>query len=173
MTNSKKPSLKSHRTRTAAVTFSVAALVGIGVWMMPATADDAPGPVTVDAVPSEHRPGDDPGQEEFVDDIKDLRGLEGEERRDAMRQLRDDARDGKYGEHVGQRFERRADHRAAFFALLPDELQSDLEALKDAEPQERKAMREEIREKALDGGYGDKVQEAWKLLDEHRRGKSD
>jgi hypothetical protein len=54
------------------------------------------------------------------------------------------------------------------FALLPDELQADLKKLRTMEPgDERKAYRKEIQQKALDGGYGDKVKEAAEKLKDH------
>jgi hypothetical protein len=42
--------------------------------------------------------------------------------------------------------------------------------MKDADPNDRKAMRDDIREKALSGGYGEKVQKAYEILEKNRRG---
>jgi hypothetical protein len=58
--------------------------------------------------------------------------------------------------------------RSPAFALLPDALQEDLRELVEADPDDRRAMLEKLREKALDGGYGPKVEEAFRLLQEHR-----
>lgn len=172
MTNTTKETLTSHRARIGGLALALVAALGVGIWMMPASADVEQTAATIDTAITAEGSSDEE-RARLRDDVKEARELAGAERREALKGIRDDARDGKYGVGVEQRLERRGAHRAAFFALLPAELQSDLEALKDADPEERKAMREEIREKALDGGYGENVQEAWKLLDEHRRGKTD
>lgn len=105
---------------------------------------------------------------ELRKDLKAARGLEGRARKDAIKDVRTDARAGKYGDKVADRFDRRADRRAAVFALLPDQLQADLKKLRAMEPgDDRKAHRDDIRQRALDGGYGDKVQEAAEKLQEH------
>jgi hypothetical protein len=163
-------SLVGHRARIAALLFSVAAAIGVGVALAPASAQQS-NAGAVEASFVQQGADDDPGRAEFRKDLKDVRGLEGQERRDALKKLRDDARDGKYGDRIDQRFERRGDHHAAFFALLPDQLQANLKkarAIDDAD--DRRAALQDIRKKALAGDYGDKVKEAWKLLGEHRPG---
>lgn len=98
-------------------------------------------------------------------DMKAARQLKGQARTDAVKKVVADAKAGKYGDKIEKRFDRRAAHREAIFALLPDDLQADLKKLRAMEPgDERKAYRDEIRQKALDGGYGDKVQEAAEKL---------
>jgi len=97
-------------------------------------------------------------------DLKAARKLDGKARVDALEKIRADAKAGKYGPKVKKLADRRGDHKAAFFALLPDELQADLKALKAAPPADRKKMREAIHAKALAGGYGDKVKRAAELL---------
>ena len=47
-------------------------------------------------------------------------------RADFEGQVAADAKAGKYGEKIEKRFDRRDAHRAAIFALLPDELQADI-----------------------------------------------
>ena len=176
MTNAKellkKPrQLLGYRARVGVLLVAVIAALAIGTWAGSAASADDPddAPAMDAAFFGEH--GDDPGRGELREDVKELRGLEGEERRDAMRQLHEDARDGKYGEHVEGRFERRADHREAFFALLPDELQADLkEAREIDDADDRRAALKDIHEKALDGDYGEKVKEAFTILGEHRPG---
>ncbi len=101
---------------------------------------------------------------ELRKDLREARDLDGTARRDALADIRDKARDGGYGDQVEHRFDRRGDRRAAFMALLPDELQADLEKARDAEGDDRKDQLEAIREKALDGGYGEKVKEAAEIL---------
>jgi len=177
MTNAKelltKPrQLLGHRTRVGILLVSAIAALGIGTWAGSASADDPDDAPAMDAA-FFGEPGDDPGRGELREDVKELRGLEGEERRDAMRQLHEDARDGKYGERIDGRFERHADHREAFFALLPDELQADLkEAREIDDADDRKEALQDIHQKALDGDYGEKVKEAFTILGEHRPGPS-
>jgi hypothetical protein len=166
---STKPFLKTPRARNGVLALAVAAVVGLGIWMMPAMADDQPTAETADAAPAE--PASDEERSEFREDLEEARGLEGEERREALMGIREDARDGKYGERIERHADRRGDHRAAFFALLPDELQDDLKQAREIDDDDdRKAALQDIRDKALAGDYGDKVQEAWKLLTEHRPG---
>ncbi len=59
--------------------------------------------------------------------------------------------------------------RSPAFALLPDALQKDVRELVTADPEDRRALVEEIRTKALAGDYGPKVEEAARLLEEQRR----
>ncbi|VXA94793.1 hypothetical protein [Aeromicrobium sp. 9AM] len=97
--------------------------------------------------------------------MKAARALKGQERVDAVKKVVADAKAGTYGDRIAKRANRRADRNAAVFALLPDELQADLTKLRAMEPgDERKAFRQEVREKALDGDYGDKVKEAAEKL---------
>ena len=51
---------------------------------------------------------DDDGRAELRGDLKDARGLEGTDRRDALKGIREDARDGKYGDRIERHAERRA-----------------------------------------------------------------
>lgn len=162
--------LKTPRARNGALALTVAAVVGLGIWMVPAMADDQPSAEAADLAFAEPPPNDE-DRSRFRDDLMDARELEGEERRDALEGIREGARDGKYGDRIERHADRRAGHRAAFFALLPDELQAELKAAREIDDDEdRRAALEDIREKALAGDYGDKVKEAWKLLGEHRPG---
>lgn len=164
--------LFGRRNSIAALLIAVVAAVGIGIWMGPASSADETQktPDAMDLAFADAE-SDDDGRAELRDALKDARELEGTDRRDALKGIREDARDGKYGDRIERHAERRGDHRAAFFALLPDELQADLkEAREIDDTDDRKAALDDIREKALAGDYGDKVKEAWKLLDEHRPG---
>ena len=165
--NEEPRQLIGHRMRVGALLVAVVAALGIGT-AVAASAEDPSDSAADSAFFGEH--GDDAGRGELREDMKKLHDLEGDERRDAMRRLHEDARDGKYGEAVEQRFERRADHREAFFALLPDEMQADLKEAREADPEDRKALHEDIRKKALAGDYGEKVKEAFTILGEHRPG---
>lgn len=163
MTTTKKPIL-SARARVASLSLALATALGVGIWLMPASADVSQTAATAERSSDEER-------DQFRSDLEKARELEGEDRRDAVRGLRDDARDGKYGDGIEQRLERRGAHRAAFAALLPDEMQADLTEAKEIDdPEDRKARHEDIREKALDGGYGKKVEEAFTILGKSRRG---
>jgi hypothetical protein len=159
------------RGSIAALLIAVVAAVGIGIWMGPASSADET-QQTADAMDLAFADAEgDDGRAELRGDLKDARELDGTDRREALKGIREDARDGKYGDRIERHADRRGDHRAAFFALLPDELQADLkEAREIDDTDDRKAALDDIREKALAGDYGDKVKEAWKLLDEHRPG---
>ena len=100
-------------------------------------------------------------------DLQAARKLEGDARQAALRTVRSAAAAGDYGDKAQKRLDRRADRRQAVLALLPDALQADLKAVKAADPDERAALRQEIRAKALDGGYGDKVKAAAEKLKEN------
>lgn len=159
--------LGGSRTSVAALLIAVAAAFGIGFWLAPASADDPAETASADmAYLLDHEPGDDPGRAEIRQDFKDARELDPGDRLEAMKDLRERALDGRYGDRVGMRFERRGDHHAAFVALLPDEMQADL---KDArESDDPRAELDAIREKALDGAYGEKAKEAFEILEKHR-----
>jgi hypothetical protein len=160
------------RSRIAALVVALAAL-GIGIWMGPASfADDAQQSAEAMDLAFAEGGSDDKGRDEFRSDLKEARELEGAERREALKGIREKAHGGKYGERIERQADRRGDHRAAFLALLPDELQADLKKAREIDDaDDRKAALEDIRKKALAGDYGDKVQDAWKQLGEHRPGR--
>jgi hypothetical protein len=166
--------LFGRRGRILALLVAVVAAVGIGsIWTGPASSADETQQTAeaMDVAFAAADSGDDGKRAELRSDLKEARKLDGTERREALKAIREDARDGKYGDRIERRADRRGDHRAAFFALLPDELQADLKkarAIDDAD--DRKKAVDDIRKKALAGDYGDKVKEAWKLRGEHRRG---
>lgn len=72
-------------------------------------------------------------------------------------------------EFGGRGFSEKQLDRSPAFALLPDDLQQDVRSLVSADPDERPALMESIRTKALAGEYGPKVEAAVRLLEEHRR----
>jgi hypothetical protein len=160
--------------------FAVAAALVSALWLTssskPATADVSQTAATLDAElgqdqsTPESRADAKADRKAFHADMKAARHLEGQARADAVKKVVADAKAGKYGDRIEKRFDRRAAHREAIFALLPDDLQADLKKLRAMEPgDERKAFRDDIRQKALDGGYGDKVQEAAKKLQDFWR----
>lgn len=177
MTTSTLKTVMGRRLWIAGLVFAIAAALVAALWL---SSSPEPAGATVEQTASTldnelSSDSSDPSspeakanRAEFHADMKAARKLEGQARADAIKKVLADARDGKYGDKIEKRTERRADMRAAVFALLPDELQDDLTKLRAMEPgDERKAFREDIRQKALDGGYGDKVQEAAEILQDH------
>jgi hypothetical protein len=93
-------------------------------------------------------------------DLKNLKNLPQGERAAAAKEIRQGALDGKYGPGVQKRAERVQGRAIAVWGDLPAELQDDLKAVKAADPADRPALAKALGEKALAGGYGDKVQAA-------------
>jgi hypothetical protein len=93
-------------------------------------------------------------------DLKNLRSLPKGERAAAAKDMRQGALDGKYGPGVQKRAEQVHGRAFAAWGDLPPALQDDLKAAKAADPADRPALAKAIGEKALAGGYGDKVQAA-------------
>lgn len=176
--------------RTAAratLTALTASAVVLGV-VFAAASDVEASPAEVEAVTvalteptelDEPAESDEPGEPSAGGDLKRLhddlaaaRKLDGEARRDALQKIRQDVRDGEYGSRLerraDRRAERRADRREVVYALLPDELQDDLDAVKAAPEEERADLRAEIMRKALAGDYGPKVADAAEKLRELR-----
>jgi hypothetical protein len=155
---------------------AIAAALVSALWLTsssaPASATVTQTATTLDAELSQDPSSPDAkaDREAFRADMKAARQLSGKARADAVKKVAADAKAGKYGDRIEKRFDRRAAHRAAVFALLPDDLQADLTKLRAMEPgDDRKTFRDDIRKKALDGGYGDKVQEAAKKLQDFWR----
>jgi hypothetical protein len=63
------------------------------------------------------------------------------------------------------------DKRPKMAAKLPAALQADLKALKDAAPSDRVAKATHIRDTALNGGYGPKIQAQAKRMQEQKAGR--
>jgi hypothetical protein len=98
------------------------------------------------------------------DDVKDLKDVDPGKRDEAVREIRDKARQGEYGPEVQKRAERIHEHRLEVYSTLPAALKTDLKELRKADPADRKALAEAIAKKALDGGYGEKVQKNAKRI---------
>ena len=109
---------------------------------------------------------DDPSGnwQQLHEDLEAARALEGDARRDAFAEIRSKAREGAYGPRIERRADRREIRHELFFNLLPDNLQADLTALREAPADRRKELRAEILEKALAGDYGPDVQKAAEQL---------
>ncbi|WP_210593474.1 hypothetical protein [Streptomyces sp. GESEQ-35] len=106
-----------------------------------AVADDDPHPLS-GRLPSELRA-----------DLRELRTLEPEQRRAAAARIWQDALAGDYGARVRIRA-LEARHR---YEGLPEELRDDIEDLRGLDDEERDDALHHIRDKALDGAYGDRI----------------
>ena len=170
------PTMKATVGRSLWITglvLAIAAALVSALWLTsssaPASATVSQTATTLDAELSQDpsSPDTKADRKAFRADLKAARQLSGKARADAVKKV---AAAGTYGDRIEKRFDRRAAHRAAVFALLPDDLQADLTKLRAMAPgDDRKAFRDDIRKKALDGGYGDKVQEAAKKLQDFWR----
>jgi hypothetical protein len=96
----------------------------------------------------------------FRADIKHLKSLDpGQERRDAAKQIRQNALDGAYGAEIQKRAEWRKQHHGHLFTKLPDNLKADLKEVRAAANRsERVDLLEQISKNALDGDYGKRIQ---------------
>ncbi len=140
-------------TRLAATTLTATALLGLGA--AAAAAQPAGDTATSDCRFGEHLVAlwlDLP--ENLRTDLRELRDLKPGERAPFAREIRQGALDGEYGQGVQDRVER----RIAVWASIPDELRSDLLALRDLTPGERGEAARAIGDDALAGEYGPKVQ---------------
>ncbi|MEW1648927.1 hypothetical protein [Streptomyces sp. NPDC091219] len=86
-------------------------------------------------------------------DLRQLRGMDPEQRQKAATRIWQDALDGDYGTVVKLRAER-AQQR---YRLLPEQLRDELGELRGLTGDELRDGLVDIRDKALDGGYGDQV----------------
>jgi|GEM_PF-1304050 len=97
-------------------------------------------------------------------DLKNLKSLPQDKRAQAAKDIRQGALDGKYGAGVQRRAERVHGRAFLVWGDLPAALRSDLKDLKAASTADRPALAKKIGEKALAGGYGDKVEAAAKKI---------
>lgn len=106
--------------------------------------------------------------QDLRDDLTAVRDLPDGEKADALRAIRRDALDGDYGPQV-QRFAERRDERVrAVRRALPAELRSDLREARRLDGEERADAYREIRDGALAGEYGDRVQQVATAVQERR-----
>lgn len=104
------------------------------------------------------------GRQQLRADLKAARALDGDARRAALADIRTKARNGAYGDRIERRADRREIHHQLFFSLLPDDLQTDLTALRSASADQREQLRKDIMDKALAGDYGADVQKTAEQL---------
>lgn len=167
MTTDTLKNVLGRRLWITGIVFAIAAALVSALWLSsspaPATTVEQTATTMDAALAGDASASDDRAQ--LLKDLKAARDLDGQAKVDALKKVRADAKAGKYGDKIEKRAHRKSDKRAAFFALLPDDLQADLKELK-AMPagDERKAKRQQIRKDALAGEYGEKVKEAAELL---------
>lgn len=94
-------------------------------------------------------------------DLRALRALpQGDERRAAAKKIRKDALAGHYGSKVQAVAEHRKLRRAHWLRNAPDQLKQDLKAAAQKPAgSERRAALTEVWQSALEGTYGDQVQQ--------------
>lgn len=91
-------------------------------------------------------------------DLSAIRGLPSDGRPEAVRDVRQGALNGEYGEKVQAGAERIKERRLGAWATMPAELKRDLIELRQAAPGERRDLAEAIAENALASEYGEKAQ---------------
>ncbi|MFI1562078.1 hypothetical protein ACH4ZX_03285 [Streptomyces sp. NPDC020490] len=99
---------------------------------------------------------------ELRSDLRALRGMEPGRRAQAAARIRREALDGDYGTLVRLRAEQAQRRRQA----LPPQLREDLARLRGLPGEQWHARLLTIRDKALDGGYGDRAR---RWAERHRR----
>jgi hypothetical protein len=113
---------------------------------------------------------DPTGRAQLRADLLAALRLKGDARRSALADVRAKALAGGYGQAVQRRAERRDIRHDLLVSLLPDNLQQDLTALKNAPADQRAQLRSDIVAKALAGEYGPEVQKAAERLKGLRQG---
>ncbi|MBS2939826.1 hypothetical protein KDN32_18960 [Nocardioides sp. J2M5] len=106
--------------------------------------------------------------QDLRDDLTAVRDLPTGERADALREIRRDALDGDYGSRVQRFAERRDDRVRAVRRALPAELRQDLREARRLDGDARAEAYREIRDGALAGTYGERVQEVATAVQERR-----
>ena len=106
--------------------------------------------------------------EDLQADLKAVRALPVGEKADALREIRRDALDGDYGDRVQRFAERRLERIRAIRRALPDEMRADLRAARRLTGEDRLDAYREIRDGALAGEYGERVQEVAVKVQERR-----
>ncbi|MEZ5096286.1 MAG: hypothetical protein R2731_09260 [Nocardioides sp.] len=110
--------------------------------------------------------------ESLRDDLTDRRTMTPEQRGPALRELRREALEGGSGPGVQQRAERwvahRDGHRAWVRTRVPAQLRRDVHAALGLAPDERHDALAAVRDRALAGGYGDRVQAVAEAMQQRR-----
>jgi hypothetical protein len=106
--------------------------------------------------------------EDLQADLKAVRELPVGEKADALREIRREALDGDYGDRVQRFAERRVERVRAIRRALPDELKADLREARALTGDARLDAYRDIRDGALAGEYGERVQEVAVKVQERR-----
>lgn len=106
--------------------------------------------------------------QDLRDDLNAVRDLPAGERADALRTIRRDALDGDYGPGVQRVAERRDERVRAVRRAMPAELRTDLRDARRLDGEQRADAYREIRDGALAGEYGDRVQEVATAVQQRR-----
>lgn len=101
-------------------------------------------------------------------DLRAVRALPVGEKPEALREIRRDALGGDYGARAQRIAERREERIRAVRRALPSEMEVDLRAARSLTGAERLEAYREIRAGALDGEYGERVQEVATAVRERR-----
>jgi Spy/CpxP family protein refolding chaperone len=110
---------------------------------------------------------------DLQDDLRALQAAEPADREELAKQIRRDALEGDYGRGVKRFAERRAEIRAEVWTRLPADLKADLKAARALPPEQRQSAYEAIRDDALAGEHGDRVQEVAQQLADRREACGD
>lgn len=130
-----------------------------------ATTDD---PATSEAkpaacgVPWQHLP------DQLQSDLEELQGLTPTERHAVALEIRRKAVAGAYGEEVQALALRRREHLTQVWKRLPPELRQDVRNLLEAPPEERADLWADLRDAALAGEYGPRVQDVAERIQARR-----
>ncbi len=106
--------------------------------------------------------------EDLRADLTAVRELPAGERADALREIRRDALEGDYGDRVQRLAERRVERVRAIRRALPEDLRADLRAARSLSGEDRLEAYRAIRDGALAGEYGERVQEVAERVRERR-----
>lgn len=107
--------------------------------------------------------------EDLRADLTAVRQLPVGERAEALREIRRDALEGDYGDRVQELAERRVERLRAIRRALPDDLRADLREARRLSGEDRVEAYREIRDGALAGEYGERVQEIAVKVQERRQ----
>lgn len=106
--------------------------------------------------------------EDLRADLAAVRALPAGERVEALREIRREVLEGDYGDRVQQLAERRLERLRAIRRALPDDLRADLREARSLSGEDRIEAYREIRDGALAGEYGERVQEVAVRVQERR-----
>lgn len=141
--------------------FAAGLLTTTSLFASPATTDDDGLQVPCGAVWSQL-------PEDLREDLVTAWELPAGERAPALFEIRADARSGEYGARVQRLAERRAERVRAVRQALPRELKVDLREARDLTGDARVQAYRDIRDAALAGDYGERVQDVAETVRERR-----